>query len=96
MKWAALGILERENITKNLRGEYVFRIIKRLNHPQYKLRGSGYEDHDIALLQLENRVKLSPAIRPICVHQQEPMPTDSEVYISGWGKTGAGKTPSSR
>lgn len=93
MKWALLGRLFRTEITTDMIGENVFKIIERINHPQYKVGGSTSENNDIALYKLENPVELKPSIRPVCLFQKAKIPTriGTKVTVTGWGKTAASK-----
>lgn len=66
--------------------DHLFRIRRRINHPNYK---PPLLEYDIALYKLERAVTLGPFIRPSCLalpvseYQGTNLPSD-EVYVTGW------------
>ena len=44
-------------------------------------------DADIALLTFEDEVPVLKNIQPICLWDDESLPSQTEGYVSGWGKT---------
>ncbi|CDW57390.1 serine protease [Trichuris trichiura] len=52
-------------------------------------------ENDLALLQLENPVKYSDSIVPVCLPRtHEKVPTDKKCYVTGWGTVSEGGSPS--
>ena len=90
MKWVALGLLNRNDLTPDKYNENIFRIVKAFNHPGYKGPQANY---DIALYQLQNPVKFSPHIRPICLHTEFNVPREAvdKATVTGWGVVDVGK-----
>ena len=92
VKWVGLGLLYREDSTADKLDKNIFRIAKAYNHPSY--RGPQL-NHDIALYQLQNPVKFSPYMRPICLHTEPSIPPveagEKATTVVGWSVVEAGE-----
>lgn len=65
-------------------------VAKIFMHPSYNTT-SNY--HDIALVQLSEKVEISLTTRPACLCIKDPIPTTT-VIATGWGLTEFGGSPS--
>ncbi|KAG5319515.1 SNAK protease, partial [Acromyrmex heyeri] len=62
-------------------------IAERIKYPDYKF---SVRYHDIALLKLEQPLKLNPRVRPACLEIESQLPGKSAI-ASGFGKTSYGQ-----
>ncbi|XP_038218228.1 phenoloxidase-activating enzyme-like [Zerene cesonia] len=64
------------------------RIEQTILHPEYKIQQTVMEANDIALIRLQESVKYSDFIRPICLPFTDsltPPPSGLYLYAAGWG-----------
>lgn len=86
-KWALLGDLDISTI-KDKAQPKTYRIIQRYVHPNYRLPDNY---NDIALFRLNETVKFTPFIRPICLHTSLKIPpSEKDISATGWGLIGTG------
>ena len=62
-------------------------VVERIKYPDYKFSVSY---HDIALLKLEQPLKLNPQVRPACLEIESQLSGKSAI-ASGFGKTSYGQ-----
>ncbi|XP_045782134.1 phenoloxidase-activating factor 1-like isoform X2 [Maniola jurtina] len=80
IKFALLGTVNKTDT----RNGALYNIVRRIPYPTYQASSLNY---DIALVELERRVRFSEFIRPACL----PVPgreIESDRIIAGWGETG--------
>lgn len=94
--WAILGSLRRSDGTSKKLGENVFRIVERINHPDYN---GEKKRNDIALYKLEEPIKFTPYIRPVCLATVDPekmsvnsMNEEKKALVVGWQSTSSGNS----
>ena len=52
--------------------------------------GSPSYTNDIAIVELQKHLRITPHVKPVCLPQANPA-AGSSAYLSGWGKVGEGK-----
>ncbi|XP_050359603.1 venom protease-like [Nymphalis io] len=79
IRYAMMGTLYKNDTKSGI----LYNVIRTLNHKSYQ---KGSKLHDIALLELNERVRFNEFIRPACL----PVPgreLEIERSIAGWGET---------
>ncbi|CAH2100969.1 unnamed protein product [Euphydryas editha] len=80
VRYALLGTLNKTDTRSGI----LYNVVRAIPHKLYE---KGEKHHDIALLELNERVKFNEFIRPACL----PLTTSdvvNERIIAGWGETG--------
>ncbi|CAG4982510.1 unnamed protein product [Parnassius apollo] len=73
----------------------VFRVVNGVKHPSFT-SNAVRDINDIAILTLDNRLKFSDKVRPICLPSEDMNFHDLALAVAGWGKTRQGALTSSR
>ncbi|XP_068625107.1 transmembrane protease serine 9-like [Battus philenor] len=73
----------------------VYRIVNGEKHPNFK-SNAVRDINDIAVLTLDNRLKFSDKVQPICLPSEDMEFNDLALTVAGWGKTRQGALTSSR
>ncbi|XP_017769954.1 PREDICTED: venom protease-like [Nicrophorus vespilloides] len=66
-----------------------FRVVRTIKHPDYRIP-SKY--HDIALVELDRKVRLSPYVKPACLYTEKESSNKSFI-ATGWGNLGFNGEP---
>ncbi|CAO2614645.1 Klk14, partial [Lemmus lemmus] len=84
--------LGKHNLRRWEATQQVVRVVRQVPHPQYQPRA---HNNDLMLLQLQKKVRLGRAVRPIAVARNCASP-GTPCRVSGWGTTSSpvGKEPS--
>ncbi|XP_014215332.1 granzyme F-like isoform X2 [Copidosoma floridanum] len=86
IKFVYAGDLVNENILESKKGEQNLRVKKVILHPSYDSKHPRFSPNDIALLQLENPVKVTDSVRPIKLPAFNETEISGEIYtVTGWG-----------
>ncbi|KAK9498625.1 hypothetical protein O3M35_003216 [Rhynocoris fuscipes] len=70
----------------------VINVKKYVEHPKYDVKGNL--ENDIALLYLDQDIKMSDRVGPICLPTAKNNYVRQQVKVMGWGKLGTNKQPS--
>eukprot|EP00094_Tigriopus_californicus_P010048 TCALIF_09691-PA protein Name:"Similar to Trypsin II-P29 (Gallus gallus)" AED:0.12 eAED:0.12 QI:0/0.75/0.6/0.8/0.5/0.6/5/0/383 len=68
-----------------------FKVERAILHPSYN---SSLLNHDLALIKLDQAVKFTRAIQPLCLSMEEGVDKASALISTGWGHTSHGGRPS--
>ncbi|XP_045456922.1 phenoloxidase-activating factor 1-like [Melitaea cinxia] len=82
VRYALLGTLNKTDTRSGI----LCNIVRTIPHKLYE---KGEKHHDIALLELNERVKFNEFVRPACLPLTKS-DVDNERIIAGWGETGEG------
>ncbi|XP_076853105.1 serine protease 33-like [Brachyhypopomus gauderio] len=84
---AYLGMQSLQGINSNMQA---FPVSSVNIHPDYN---SSTNDNDIALLQLTPSVTFNDYVMPVCLAAEgSSFPSDTYVWVTGWGDTASGET----
>ncbi|CAH0730384.1 unnamed protein product, partial [Brenthis ino] len=87
-RYALLGVLDKTKVQDGM----LYNIINRIPHNNYSFLDDS-KKHDIALVELHERVMFSKSIRPACLPVPEAAVYDKYI-VAGWGQTETGKDSS--
>jgi len=82
VSWARLGVLNIYSESDDP-SPADYKVVERVVHPKYN---STYVYNDIALFRLEEEVKFSEHVRPVCLNTVQNLNFDMAT-ATGWGRT---------
>jgi len=82
-------VVGQHSLTRQDSQEHTYQVEWKQAHPHF--RQDGPQSHDLAILKLKTgvhgRVRLSPAVNPICLPEEgEKFKDDLPCVVSGWGQ----------
>lgn len=65
----------------------IYKVVRVLKHPEYKIQDKGIPINDIALLELERPIPFNVKAQPICLPESTDKLNYEDLLVIGWGFT---------